>query len=288
MLLSLVARNNKVFLRNKMLVFFSLLSVLILVGLYAIFLQKLQVDSIAQHVPVTPEIEVMVSEWMVAGLLSIIAMTTTLGVFGIYIKDLETKTTADFLVTAASRFKIQLSYVISSFMIGFAITFIGFISCEIFIISIGGEMLSPVAMFKSVSVLILAVLLSSMINLFIVLFIQTETAFSTVNTIIGTLLGFLCGIYVPMAVLPTPAQSVIHLFPVSHITVLLRDVFMANSIETVFAGNDEFADTYKLDYGVVYEIGGSVVSSTMSLLFIMGTIIVLGTLSAFVFRRKHK
>ena len=71
-----------------MVVFFSLLSVLILVGLYAIFLQKLQVNSIEQYVPVSPAIEVMVSEWMVAGLLSIIAMTTTLATFGIYIKDI--------------------------------------------------------------------------------------------------------------------------------------------------------------------------------------------------------
>ena len=125
MLWSLVSRNNKVFLRNKILVFFSLLSVLILIGVYAIFLQKLQIDSIEQYVPVSPMIEVMVSEWMVAGLLSIIAMTTTLAMFGIYIKDIESKITADFLVTDASRFKIQLSYVISSFIIGFLMTFIG-------------------------------------------------------------------------------------------------------------------------------------------------------------------
>lgn len=288
MLLSLVSRNNKVFLRNKMLVFFSLLSVLILVALFATFLQKLQVNAIAEYVPVTTEIEVMVSEWMITGLLSIIAMTSTLGVFGIYIKDLELKTTADFLVTAASRFKIQLSYVISAFIIGFSMTFIGFICCEIFIISIGGELLSPLALLKVVGILILAVLMSSMINLFIVLFINTETAFSTVSTIMGTLLGFLCGIYVPMAVLPSSVQTIIHLFPVSHITVLLRDVLMEKSIATVFAGNEQFANTYKVDYGVVYEIGGSIVSNTMSLIFVVSTIIVLGTLSAIVFRRKYK
>ncbi|MEK3765508.1 MULTISPECIES: ABC transporter permease [unclassified Solibacillus] len=288
MLLSLVSRNNKVFLRNKLLVFFSLLSVLILIGLYAIFLQNLQVNSIAEYVAVTPEIEVLVSEWMVAGLLSIIAMSATLGVFGIYIKDLESKTTADFLVTAASRYKIQLSYVISSFIIGFSMTFIGFICCEIFIVSIGGEWLSPIAMLKAIGILILAVVMSSMINLFIVLFINTETAFSTVSTISGTLLGFLCGIYVPMAVLPSAVQSVIHLFPVSHITVLLRDVFTAQSVEKVFAGNDVYARTYKVDYGVMYEINGSILSSMMSLLFVLTTIIVLGTLSTLLFRRKYK
>lgn len=271
-----------------MVVFFSLLSVLILVGLYAIFLQKLQVNSIEQYVPVSPAIEVMVSEWMVAGLLSIIAMTTTLATFGIYIKDIESKITADFLVTEASRFKIQLSYVISAFIIGFIMTFIGLFCCEIFIASIGGEILSAISMIKVIGILILAVLMSSIINLFIVLFVNTETAFSTVNTIIGTLLGFLCGIYVPMAALPSSVQSVIHFFPVSHITVLLRNAFMTDSIETVFAGNAEYAESYMLNFGVVYKIGDSIISSSTSILFIVGTIILLGFLSAVVFLKKHK
>lgn len=288
MLWSLVSRNNKVFLRNKILVFFSLLSVLILIGVYAIFLQKLQVDSINQYVPVTPTIEVMVSEWMVAGLLSIIAMTTTLATFGIYIKDKESKITADFLVTEASRFKIQLSYVISSFIVGIIMTFIGLVCCEIFIVFIGGEFLSAIMMMKVFGILILAVLMSSMINLFIVLFVNTETAFSTVNTIIGTVLGFLCGIYVPMVALPNSVQTVIHFFPVSHITVLLRNAFMTESLEKVFAGNNEFAESYMLNYGIVYKIGDSIISGATSIIFIAGTILLLGLLSAIVFFKKHK
>lgn len=288
MLLSLVARNNKVFFRNKTLVFFSLLSVIILVGLYTIFLQKLQVDAIAQFVPVTPDIEILVNEWMIAGLLSIIAMTATLGVFGIYIKDMETKTTADILVTAASRFNIQLSYMISSIIIGFSITFVGFVCCELYIVLTGGKLLAPLDFLKVFCVLVLAVLLSSIINLFIVLFIQTETAFTTMSTIIGTVLGFLCGIYVPMAVLPNTVQTVIHFFPISHITVLLRQIFMSPSIEKVFNGNETLASTYQSDYGIVYEIGGSTVSPVMSVLFIIGTILVVGTLSAVVYRRKYK
>jgi multidrug/hemolysin transport system permease protein len=288
LLWSLVSRNNKVFLRNKILVFFSLLSVFILIGVYAIFLQKLQVNSIEQYVPVSPAIEVLVSEWMVAGLLSIIAMTTTLATFGIYIRDIESKITSDFLVTDASRFKIQLSYVMSSFIIGFVMTFIGFICCEIFIVSIGGTILSAIAMLKVIGILILAVLMSSMINLFIVLFVNTETAFSTVNTIIGTLLGFLCGIYVPMAALPSSVQSVIHFFPVSHITVLLRNAFMTESLDKVFAGNMEYAQNYMLDFGVIYEINGSILSGTMSTLFIVGTILLLAFLSAIIFLKKHK
>ncbi|WP_274307246.1 ABC transporter permease [Solibacillus daqui] len=288
MLSSLISRNNKVFLRNKMLVFFSLLSVLIAVGLYAIFLQKLQVDSIKQFVPVTKNIEQLVSEWMVAGILTTTAMTSTLAVFGIYIQDLESKRTADFLVTSASRLNIQLSYVFSSLIIGFGMTFIAFICCELFIVAIGGQLLSIVALIKVLSLLVLAVLLSAMINLFIVLFINSETAFSTVNTIIGTLIGFLCAIYVPMGVLPSAVQTVIHFFSVSHIAVLLRQVFMEDSLRTVFAGAVTYEEEYKLNYGVVYEIGDSIFSPISSVLFIVGTIIAIGLFAAIVYKRKYK
>ncbi|WP_341320490.1 ABC transporter permease [Solibacillus sp. FSL H8-0523] len=288
MLVSLISRNNKVFLRNKMLVFFSLFSVLISVGVYVVFLQKLQTDAISQVVPVTKAIEILVSEWMVAGILTTIAMTSTLSVFAIYIQDLETKRTADFLVTSASRFNIQLSYVFSSLMIGFMMTFVAFICCEVFIVVIGGSLLSFSAFVKVLALILVGVLLSSTINLFIVLFINSETAFSTVNTVIGTMIGFLCGIYVPIGVLPSTVQSVIHFFPVSHIAVLLRQVLMEPSLASVFEGATAFEESYKLNYGVVYKIGDSIISPATSVLFIVGTIVVVLGLSAIAYKRKYK
>lgn len=105
---SLIVRNNKIFFRDRMLVFFSLLSVLISIGLFIVFLQKLQLDAIRQVIEVTPAVELVVSEWMIAGILTMTAMTSTLAVFAIFVSDLESKRTADFLVTSASRYSIQL------------------------------------------------------------------------------------------------------------------------------------------------------------------------------------
>ena len=287
-LISLVGRHNKVFMRNRMLVFFSMLSVIIVIGLYAIFLQKTQIDAIEQVIPVTTAIKIMVNEWMIAGLLSIIAVTTTLGVFGIYVKDLETKTTADFLTTAVSRSKIQLSYVFSALVIGFGISLLAFICCEFYLIAMGGEVLSLIAILKIIGILFLSVVLGSVINLFFVLFIKTQAAFSTLNTIIGTAIGFLCGVYVPIGSLPSYVQAVIHYFPVSHTTVLLREAFMSNSIGNIFNGSEVFAENYMLQYGVIYEINSSLVSSTTSIFFIVGTIIVIGTIALLIFIRKNK
>lgn len=288
MLLSLVSRHNKIFRRNRMLVFFSMLSVIVVIALYAIFLQQSQLDAIEQITPVTNEIKTMVNEWMVAGLLSIIAVTTTLGVFGIYVRDLEMKTTADFLATSASRSKIQLSYIISSLIIGFAMSMLAFICCEIFLIAMGGKLLAFTAILKVIGILLLAVVLSSTINLFLVLFVKTQSAFSTLSTIIGTAIGFLCGVYVPIGALPSYVQSIIHFFPISHTTVLLRDTLMSDSVKTVFEGNEAAAEDYLFNFGVVYEINGVSISAITSILFIVGTIILIGALSLIIFSRKHK
>ncbi|MCH7323915.1 ABC transporter permease [Solibacillus sp. MA9] len=288
-LISLVARNNKMFRRDKTQVFFSLLSIIIVIALYGIFLQKMQVDAIEQVTKATPETITMVNEWLVAGLLSMIAVTTTLGAFGIAIQDLESKSAADFLTAPISRAKIQLSYVLNAFFIGFIFSFIAFIACEIFIVATGGQLLNITEMVKVIGILILSVLLASTLNMFLVLFVHSQNAYSTLTTIVGTVIGFLCGVYVPFGVLPGFAQNLIMYFPISHTTVLLREAFMQNSIQTVFAGaSNEQIEAYKINYGIVYKMNGNLLASTTSLLIIVGTTIVFAALSILIFKKRNK
>ena len=161
---SLISRHNKVYRRDKMLVFFSFLSVLIVIILYAVFLQKLQVDAIEAVVPASTEVTTLVNEWMVAGLLSIITITTTLAAFSIYIRDLETKVLADFLTAPTSRLSLQLSYVANAWIIGFILSVIAFILCEVFIIASGGHFVDAATFIEIVGIIALSVSLSSMLN----------------------------------------------------------------------------------------------------------------------------
>ena len=288
-LFSLVSRNNKVFRRDKTQVFFSLLSVIIVIALYGIFLQKLQIDAIEQVTKATPETVTMVNEWLVAGLLSMIAVTTTLSAFGIAVQDLESKSVADFLTAPISRAKIQLSYVLNSFLIGLTFSFIAFIASEIFIVSAGDQLLAITDMLKVIGILILSVLLASTFNMFLVLFIHSQNSFSTLNTIVGTALGFLCGVYVPFGVLPSFAQNLIMYFPISHSTLLLREAFMHNSIQTVFsdAPNSQ-VEEYLINYGIVYEINNNLLSSSTSYIVIVITTLLLATFSILIFKKKNK
>lgn len=288
-LASLVWRNSKVFRRDKTSVFFSLLSVIIVIVLYVVFLQKMQVDAIKQVAEATPELITMVNEWLVAGLLSMIAVSTTLASFGIAIKDIESKARADFLTAPVSRATIQMGYVLNAFIIGSVFSFIALIGCEIFIAATGGAWLSFAALMKVIGILLLSVLLASVFNVVLVLLVNTQNSFSTLSTIVGTLLGFLCGVYVPLGALPGFAQNVIMYFPISHTTLLLRNAFMESSVADVFAGAPaEAVRQYKLMYGVTYKLHGNMLSLSTSYMIIAITIVVLALVSIIIFNKKHK
>lgn len=288
-LLSLVARNNKVFFRNRTLVFLSLLSILIVIMLYGLFLQKMQIDAIEQftNAHVTTEMKVMVNEWLVAGLLSMIAVTSTLGAFNMTIQDIEMKVTADFLTAPITRATIQFSYVLSAFIIGLFFSLIAFIGSELFLVTNGGDWLEWRELLKVVGILVLSVLLASMFNLFLIGFVHSQSAFSTLSTIVGTLIGFLCGVYVPIGVVPAFAQNIIMYFPISHTTVLLRDILMSGSLQSVFNGApSQVVDTYKLNYGVMYEMNGQIVPHSISMTIIIASSVGLALVSLLMFKRR--
>lgn len=248
----------------------------------------MQVDAIEQLTEATPELITMVNEWLVAGLLSMIAVSTTLGAYGIAVKDQESKVQADFLTAPLSRATIQLSYVLNAFIIGCIFSFIALLGCEIFIVTTGGKLLSFGDFIQVLSILFLSVLLASVFNLFLSLFVSTQNAFSTLGTIVGTLLGFLCGVYVPLGALPSFAQHIIMYFPISHTTLLLRNAFMESSIANVFDGVPvSYVEDYKMNYGIVYELNGHILSSTTSLIVIVCTIVVLSLASMILFKRKY-
>ncbi|WP_146548873.1 ABC transporter permease [Rummeliibacillus suwonensis] len=282
-MLSLVSRHSKVFRRERTTVFFSLLSVLIVILLYALFLQKTQLDAISQMVTVTTDIKSMVNEWMVAGLLSILAITTTLGAFGIYVQDLETKRAEDFLTMPISRGNLLISYVINAFIIGSVFSILALIGCEIFLVSTGDKWIEFPTMLKMVGVLLLAVTLASSFNLVCTLLVESQTAFSTLSTIIGTVIGFLCGVYVPMGALPEYVQKFMVYFPLSHPTVMLRNLLMNDSLGKVFAGAPIAKEEYMSMYGVTYEWHHHLLSQGTHIVFILGASILFCIFSILVY-----
>ena len=191
----LVSRNIKNYLRDKTAVFFSFLSAIIIIGLYALFLGKTNVDGLKQMVGNISGVRWLGDSWIMAGILVVNTITVTLGMFGKMITDKADGKLNGFLVSPISRSKITFGYLVSSWVMGIFMTIITLLFAEIYIVSGGGKMLGALALFKVLGIIVLSVLSSSTLVFFLVTLITSVSGYSTLSTILGTIIGFVTGIY---------------------------------------------------------------------------------------------
>ena len=95
-LVMFTGRNLKIYFRDKGAIFFSLLSMLIVIGLMMFFLGDMNVESVTELLAQFPNrnngtdeknAELLILSWTCAGILSINAVTVTLAAYSVMIKD---------------------------------------------------------------------------------------------------------------------------------------------------------------------------------------------------------
>jgi multidrug/hemolysin transport system permease protein len=276
----MVKRNIKLFFRDKSAVFFSLLAVLIIIGLYAIFLGDVMLQD--ESMKSLPNAKIIMYEWLFAGLMTVSSITASMGAFAIMIEDKTKGIDKDFYASPLSRGKITFGYVGGAFIVGSIITMITLIIAEAFIALQGGELLTPIKMLQAFGLLLLSALTSSAIMTFVIGFFKTQSQFGAASTIIGTLIGFITGIYLPIGNLPSYAQAVVKWFPLSHSAALFRQILMEGTLSESFAGAPvPIADEFREFFGVTLGV-----SPTISVAILVGTAVVFFALSAGAQRKR--
>lgn len=279
----IVLRNLRIFFRDKSAVFFSLLAVLIIIGLYVLFLgDMLSTDSISKE-----DTRFLMDSWIMAGMLAVTATTTTMGAFGIMVEDRHKKLIKDFYCSPVSRSTLVAGYISSTFIVGMAMSTVALGLGQAYIIFGGGYLLPIGAFIKTLGVLVLSVLAGSSMVALMVSFFRSQNAFAAASTVIGTLIGFLTGIYIPMGALPESVQTVIKLFPISHAAALFRQIYTEVPIEMAFSGAPADASVQlKQELGIIFKWGDSYLSPGIHIGVLIATTIVFYTLALFLFNIK--
>ncbi|RXZ79678.1 ABC transporter permease [Paenibacillaceae bacterium] len=282
-MLVIAKRNLKIFFRDKSAVFFSFLSVIIILGLYVIFLG----DLITSGLQGVAEVDFLINSWVMAGILAVTSVTSTLGAFSIMVEDRSRKIMKDFKVAPIKRRDIAAGYILGAFIIGVIMSVTTLILAELFIVLTGGELLPLTSLLKVLAIIPLAVLASSSIVFFITSFLSSQSAFTTVSTIIGTLIGFLTGIYIPIGSLPEAVQFIIKVFPVSHAGSLLREVMLERPMELSFAGAPaSVVEDFKVSMGVNYQFGSFSTTAGTSVAILLATTAVFYALAVVMMARR--
>ncbi|MDD4494884.1 MAG: ABC transporter permease [Eubacteriales bacterium] len=270
---SLVKRNLRLFFRDKASVFFSLLSVIIIIGLYALFLGDLQVQSLNSAVgKVLPDAGWLVNAWILAGVIAVTTVTVSLAAYGTMIDDMHNGQIKDFFVAPIKRGQLVFGYMISAALISLIMNIVSFAIAEGYIVLTGGELLGPLQIAEVLGVLVLSIFSFSSMMCFIASFLKSPQAFGTLSTIIGTLIGFFTGIYVPVGVLPESIGTAMMFLPFSYSAAWLRQIFTKVPMEKIFTGAPVMAaKSYADAYGIYLYFGEKSVETWMMALIIAAT-----------------
>ena len=269
-IVNLIKRNLKLFFRDRASVFFSFLAVFIIIGLYVLFLGNMMVEGFGEVLG--DNARFIVDSWIMAGILSVVSITTTLGAFGIMVDDKTKNILKDFLSAPFKRSQLAAGYVISSFIIGVIMSIAALIIAEIYIVINGGSLLGFMAFLKLLGVMLLSVFTGTSMVFFIVNFFRSSNAFSVASSIIGTLIGFLTGIYIPIGQFPPAVQAVIKSFPISHAASLFRQIMMEAPMSKTFANAPaEVITNFERTMGVTFFFGDKGLSPLINILVLIAT-----------------
>ncbi|MCL5986906.1 MAG: ABC transporter permease [Actinobacteria bacterium] len=275
---NLIKRNLKLFFRDRTSVFFSLLAVFIIIGLYVLFLGNMMVNNFKELLG--DNARFTVDSWVMAGLLSVTSITTTMGAFGTMVEDKTKKISKDFSSAPLKRSQLAGGYIVSSFIIGVIMSIAALVVAEIYILAGGGKLITLVPLLKLFGVMLLSVFAGSSMVFFIVSFFKSNNAFATASTIIGTLIGFLTGIYIPIGSLPSAVQAAIKIFPISHAGALFRQIMMAAPMSIAFKNAPlQAVISFKQAMGVVFYVGSIELSPLVNILVLVATGVVFYTLA---------
>lgn len=276
---ALLQRNMKIFLRDRGAVFFSLLSMLIVLVLMLLFLGSMNSDTIVglletyggerDRAADRANADHLVLVWALAGILLVNCVTVTMTVLGNLIHDEEEGKLASFYIAPVSRARITLGYILSAWIIGTGMSLFTLLVGNLLLIMAGGGLSVKVCLMLAGMILANSFLYAALSYLFS-LFVHSSGAWNGLLTVSGTLVGFLGGIYLSMEVLPKKVCTVLKVLPVLHGASMMRRVSVQEALTETFAGVPQaVAEGYCEGMGITVSVNGEILSVSMQLLFVI-------------------
>ncbi len=298
LLIKLVKRNILVYVRDRSNVFFSLLSMLIIIGLMVVFLGKMNADNVVSllneyggardSAQDRDNAGQLVMLWTLAGIVVVNSVTITLSMVGIMVEDEIQKRLSSFYVSSVNRIIFVMGYIIAAVIMGTLMCCLTVVIGEGYFLLTGAALLSLKQWGLILIFILLNVFTSSGMVFLILNFIHSQGALSGIGIIIGTLVGFFAGIYLPIGMLPEKVQLVMKCFPLVHGSAFLRDIFTQDILAKTFSNcPQELIDGYKEYMGMTLTYHKEIISDTFQVAFLVISGIIFIGISAVLQRHRN-
>lgn len=238
----LTKRNLLIYFKDIQSIFFSMLTPIIVLVLYVLFLKGTFVDAIEsaaeglEGLIRTKDIEMLANGLLLTGILGSSMITVPYNTLITIVKDRENKIDYDISATPISRVQIILSYftasALSAFIMASVIMTAGFV-----ILSFQGNLyLTAADVLFLFEITLLGSVSATALFMIVVLFFQSSSASGAFLGILSAGAGFVIGAYIPISQFSGTVQTICNIFPGSGITILYRNGLLNRLLEHIDAG----------------------------------------------------
>ena len=250
-ILGLIKRNLLLFFKDWQSILFSLLTSIIVLVLYLLFLKGTFVSAIQRAMEQYPGLASMVPQkdidmfanlFLMSGILGSAMISVPFSCITVLVKDRANKVDYDILATPLKRGQIIFAYFVSAVLSSTLLTGIILTIGLVGIRMQGNIYMNASQVVKAFSIVALGSISASAIFMIIVLFFKTFSACEAFFGILSAASGFVIGAYIPISQFSNEVQTVCNLFPASQITIMLRNILLnglLTHINTSLAGVDQ-------------------------------------------------
>ena len=301
-ILGLIKRNLLLFFKDWQSILFSLLTSIIVLVLYLLFLKGTFVSAMQSAMEQYPGLVSMIAEKDIDMFANLLLLTGILGSAMIsvpfscittLVRDRASKVDYDILATPLKRGQIIFAYFVSAVLSSTLLT--GFIlAIGLVGISLQGDThLNAIQLVKSFAVVALGSISASAIFMIVVLFFKSVSACEAFFGILSAASGFVIGAYIPISQFSDGVQTVCNLFPASQITIILRNILLNGLLEhinTSLAGTDQgmFVLSLKEYFTFQAKLFNGYLDMNKMLEYILGVILFCIVVQIMIYSRSYK
>ena len=286
-ILGFIKRNVLLFFKDWQSILFSLLTSIIVLVLYLLFLKGTFVSAIQRAMEQYPGLASMVPQkdiamfanlFLLSGILGSAMISVPFSCITVLVKDRANKVDYDILSTPLKRGQIIFAYfvsaVLTSILLNSIILAVGLIGIRMQ----GNMYLNISQVVKAFSIVALGSISASAIFMIVVLFFKTVSACEAFFGILSAASGFVIGAYIPISQFSNEVQTVCNLFPASQITIMLRNILLNGLLEhinTSLQGVDQgmFVLSLKEYFTFQAKLFNGYLDTTKMLEYILGVIL---------------
>jgi ABC-2 type transporter superfamily protein len=300
--LGLTKRNLLLFFKDKQSILFSLLTSMIVLALYLLFLKDTFVNAMDSAINQFPGLSSLIDKndkemfanlILLTGILGSAMITVPYNCLITLVKDRENKVDYDILATPLKRGQIIFSYFVSAALSSAILTSM-ILAIGLGVIGMQGDIYLGIGdIVKAFGVVALGSISATSIFMIVVLFFKSVSASGAFFGMLSAASGFIIGAYIPISQFSESVQTVCNIFPASQITIVLRNVLINGLLEhmnTSLAGVDRgmFVTVIKELFSFKARIFDGYLDETQMLGYITVSILVCIVVQIIVYSKTYK